>query len=162
MIPKPYVIAISVVLIAAAAGCAIMMMNHPSENENNPPDIDPSGYRLKITGPNGNVYADFADTTAARELIAALLKSPINVELEDYGSFEKVGDIGVKLTRSDKSTDTGPGDIVLYSGSKIVIFYGNNSWSYTRLAKVTDATSESMKSFLGEGDVSLQLSAETR
>ena len=162
MIPKPYVIVISVVLIAVAAGCVIMLMNHQTGNDSDPPDIDPSGYRLKITGPNGTVYADFADTTAARELIAALLKSPIDVKLEDYGDFEKVGDIGVKLTRSDKNTDTRPGDIVLYSGSKIVIFYGSNSWSYTSLAKVTDATSESMHSFLGNGDVSLQLSAETR
>ncbi len=161
--PKPFVIAMCVVLIAAAAGCAIMMiMNHQKGNDSDPPDIDPSGYRLKISGPNGTIYADFADTTAAKELIVTLLESPIDVELEDYGDFEKVGDIGVKLTRSDRSTNTGPGDIVLYSGSKIVIFYGSNSWSYTSLAKVADATSESMHSFLGNGDVSLQLSAETR
>ena len=110
--------------------------------------------------PNGTIYADFADTVAANELRNTLSKGTVSVNLHDYGSFEKVGEIGVKLTSSDTHTSTGPGDIVLYSGDQIVIFYGNNSWDYTRLAKVPDATNQSMHTFLGNGNVTLELSLQ--
>ena len=66
----------------------------------------------------------------------------------------------MKLTSSDTHTSTGPGDIVLYSGDQIVIFYGSNSWDYTRLAKVPDATNQSMHTFLGNGNVILELSLQ--
>ena len=46
----------------------------------------------------------------------------------------------------------GPGDIVLYNGKSVVIFYGSNSWDYTPLARIPDATADSMKAFLGNSD----------
>ncbi len=55
-----------------------------------------------------------------------------------YGGFEQVGEIGTSLPRNDVQTTTSAGDIVLYSGNQIVIFYGNNSWAYTRLGHITD------------------------
>lgn len=67
-------------------------------------------------------------------------ESPVVVELEDYSGFEKVGSLGRSLPRSDKQNTTKSGDIVLYSGSNIVIFCGSNSWSYTRLGKIDDLT----------------------
>ena len=125
-------------------------------------DADTDGYLLKISGPNGIVYADFASTNAAKGLIESLKESSINVDLQDYGSFEKVGDIGISLSRSDRDMDTGPGDIVLYNGKNVVIFYGSNSWDYTLLAKIPDATADSMKAFLGNGDISLEFSVEEK
>ena len=70
-----------------------------------------------------------------------------------YGGFEQVGSIGQALPRDDAQTTTSAGDIVLYSGSQIVVFYGSNSWSYTRLGRIVDKTSEELAALLGNGDV---------
>ena len=74
-----------------------------------------------------------------------------------YGGFEQVGPIGASLPRSDVQTVTEAGDIVLYAGNQIVIFYGSNSWSYTRLGRITDQTLD-LKELLGNGDVEITLS----
>ena len=63
-------------------------------------------------------------------------ESPITIGMSDYGGFEKVGSLGESLPTSDRQTTTEEGDIVLYSGNQIVIFYGTNSWRYTRLGHV--------------------------
>ena len=160
--------AVLAVAALAVAGAVMVTMNKNDSKDRSddaiiPPDVEPGtldGARLAIKGPNGTIYADFADTAAANELRNTLSKGTVSVNLHDYGSFEKVGEIGVKLTSSDTHTSTGPGDIVLYSGDQIVIFYGNNSWDYTRLAKVPDATNESMHTFLGNGNVILELSLQ--
>ena len=72
-----------------------------------------------------------------------------------YGGFEQVGSIGSKLPRNDKQTTTAAGDIVLYSGNQMVIFYGSNSWTYTRLGHITDKDAEEMAELLSNGDVTI-------
>ena len=81
---------------------------------------------------------------------------PLTVEMSMYGGFEQVGSIGREIISNDRPTNTEPGDIVLYSGDQIVIFYGNNSWSYTRLGHV-DLTRDDMAELLAHGDVSITL-----
>ena len=81
--------------------------------------------------------ATLADTTAAQEFAQML---PMAITLDDYGGFEKVGSLGKSLTTSNSQTTTAAGDIVLYNSSNIVMFYGSNSWSYTRLGKIDDLT----------------------
>ena len=73
------------------------------------------------------------DNAAAREFAEML---PLTVEMREYGGFEKVGSLGKNLTSSDRQTTTTAGDIVLYNSNQIVMFYGSNSWSYTRLGRV--------------------------
>ena len=160
MTPKQYILVIAVTVIALIAGC-VMMMDNP-KTDPVVPDVDPDEYVLKISGPGGTLYADLADTDAAKGLIDALEKSSLNVSLQDYGGFEKVGDLGIRLTRSDVDMDTGPGDIVLYNGKSIVMFYGSNSWDYTSLAKIPDTTADAMREFLGSGDITLNLSIAKR
>ena len=70
------------------------------------------------------------------------------------------GPIGTTLPRNDIQTTTQAGDIVLYSGNQIVVFYGSNSWAYTRLGHITDKTAEEMAALLGNGDVTITLSAD--
>jgi hypothetical protein len=91
---------------------------------------------------------------ALRELAA----EGLTVRMSMYGGFEQVGAIGQSLPREDRQTVTAPGDIVLYSGDQIVVFYGSNSWAYTRLGRITDQTPEQMKALLGNGDVTITLS----
>ena len=90
---------------------------------------------------------------ALRELL------PLTIDMSMYGGFEQVGRIGTSIVSSDRKTTTSYGDIVLYSGDQIVIFYGSNLWSYTRLGHV-DLTQEEMTALLGESDVTIKLAAD--
>ena len=108
---------------------------------------------------NGKVLkVKLEDNSATQKLLKKLEKSDITVDAEEYGGFEKVGDLGFSLPRSDKSITTSAGDLVLYDGDEISLFYSSNSWSYTRLGKVVSVTSKELKSILGSGDVTMVLS----
>ena len=83
---------------------------------------------------------------------------PLTVEMSMYGSFEQVGSIGQAIVSNDEQIKTEPGDIVLYSDDQIVIFYGKNSWAYTRLGHV-DLSQKEMEDLLAHGDVTITISA---
>jgi hypothetical protein len=100
-------------------------------------------------------WEDNASVDALTDLVDA---NPLTVEMSMYGGFEQVGSIGTSLPRNDKQTTTDAGDIVLYSGNQIVIFYGSNSWSYTRLGRITDKTAAEMTELLSRGDVTVTVS----
>ena len=99
-------------------------------------------------------WEDNASVDALKELCA---DGPLTVACSMYGGFEQVGSLGASMPRNDVPTVTEAGDIVLYSGNQIVVFYGSNSWSYTRLGRVTDRTAAEMADLLGNGDTSLTL-----
>lgn len=106
---------------------------------------------------NGKTFtAALEQNDAARELARLLAQEPMTIQMRNYGGFEKVGSLGQSLPASDVQTTTQPGDMVLYQGNQIVIFYGSNSWSYTRLGRVTDLTG--WDDALGSGDVSVTFS----
>ena len=104
--------------------------------------------------------ASLVDNAATRELVALLEKGPITVQMSDYGGFEKVGALPQSFTTSNSQITTVPGDIMLYQGNNLVIFYGSNSWSYTRLGKIDGATVAGLKEFLGTGSVSLKIALD--
>ena len=81
---------------------------------------------------------------------------PLTIQMSMYGGFEQVGSIGQSIVRDDVQTNTSFGDIVLYSGNQIVVFYGSNSWAYTRLGHV-DLSQQEMRALLGGGDVVITL-----
>ncbi len=95
---------------------------------------------------------------AADTLMEMMQENPITIQMSDYSGFEKVGSLGTGLPTSDRQTTTQSGDIVLYQGSQIVIFYGSNSWSYTRLGRIDDLAG--WKEALGHGDVEVTFSLE--
>ncbi len=92
------------------------------------------------------------------EALKELAAEGLTLKMSMYGGFEQVGPIGQDIPRNDTQTTTASGDIVLYSGDQLVVFYGSNSWSYTRLGKIVDKTSEEMRELLGNGDVTITLS----
>ena len=100
--------------------------------------------------------ADFADSVGAQGLAELLAQGPVTIQMRDYGGFEKVGALGQSLPSSNRQTTTQAGDIVLYQGDQIVLFYGSNAWSYTRLGRITDLSG--WQEALGPGDVSVTLS----
>ncbi len=112
---------------------------------------------IKITVGERSAFISLEDNEATAALTEKLQSAPIAVNMSDYGGFEKVGALGFGLPTSNEEITTAPGDVVLYQGNQIVIFYGSNSWSYTRLGKVTGLRSDGLKAFLGEGDVTVIL-----
>lgn len=83
---------------------------------------------------------------------------PIIIDMSMYGDFEQVGSIGQSIPRNDKQMTTSAGDIVLYSGNQLVVFYGSNSWAYTKLGHIENISAEEMKKRLGSGDVNVTIS----
>lgn len=114
--------------------------------------------KLKITVGDEELLATFEDNPSAEEFRDLLAQGPVTVEMDDYGGFEKVGPLGTTLTRSDKQITTQPGDVILYQGNQITIYYGTNTWSFTRLARIDDPTD--LREKLGEGTVSVTFSLE--
>ena len=115
---------------------------------------------IKITVSGKTLPVKIEDNEATRALVAALSEASITYEAHDYGSFEKVGPLGLTLPANNSQITTQPGDVILYSGNQIVLFYGNNTWSYTRLGKIQYESLDELKSFLkaGEGNISVTLS----
>lgn len=97
------------------------------------------------------------DNETVSELMEQAADSDITVQMSMYSDNEQVGPLGKDYTRDDKQTTTHNGDIVLYSGNQIVVFYGSNSWSYTRLGKM-DISQDEVNELLSNGDVELKLS----
>ena len=98
------------------------------------------------------------NNSATQEFIKELKKGNITVNASEYGGFEKVGDLGFSLPTNDENIGTAPGDIVLYQGDKISLFYGSHSWSYTKLGKIDNVDSNKLKEVLGSGNVTLEFS----
>ena len=119
-------------------------------------DDSTDSIKLKINDSTFNVKLE--DNSASKELLNTLKKGDIVVEAVDYGNFEKVGSLGFSLPTSDEQITTSPGDIVLYRGNQISLFYDSHSWSYTKLGKIQNVTSAELKDVLGSGDVKLTLS----
>lgn len=102
--------------------------------------------------------ASLLDNEAVDALVEMMKEAPVVIQMSDYAGFEKVGSLGTSLPTSNSQTTTQAGDIVLYQGNQIVIFYGSNSWSYTRLGHIDDFTG--WEEALGSGDVTVIFSME--
>lgn len=112
-----------------------------------------------IVNVNGqNFVADLEQNSAVDALVQMLKDGPITLQLSDYSGFEKVGSLGQNFPTDNRQITTYAGDIVLYQGNQIVVFYGSNSWSYTMLGHVE--TLAGWNEALGSGDVTLILSLE--
>ena len=115
---------------------------------------------IKITVSGKTLPVKIEDNEATKALVAALSEAYITYEAHDYGGFEKVGSLGRTLPSNNSQITTQPGDVILYSGNQIVLFYGSNTWSYTRIGKMQYGSLEELKSFLkaGAGRISVTIS----
>ena len=120
--------------------------------------IGDSSMTMMIDGTKVNV--EWEDNQAVKRLRDMAKDGDITIQMSMYGGFEQVGSIGQSLPRDDKQTTTRSGDIVLYSGNQMVVFYGSNSWSYTRLGHISDKNEAEMADLLSQGDVKITISAE--
>ena len=124
------------------------------------PETQPEEQSRELTlSINGQaVDARWEDNEAVSALKQAAGQSPLSISMSQYGGFEQVGSLGMTLPSNDEQITTSPGDIILYSGNQIVLFYGSNTWAYTRLGKITGKTQAELTGLLSNGDVTVTIS----
>ena len=125
-----------------------------SEPEAQMTDEEKTDMKLKIG--DAEVPVTWEENESVDALAALAAEGPLTIQLSMYGGFEQVGPIGQSIISDGQQTTTQAGDVVLYSGDQIVVFYGSNSWAYTRLGHV-DLSQKEMEDLLGNGDVMLTL-----
>ena len=112
---------------------------------------------LTMTIDGTAVSVDWEENEAVEALRALAAEAPLSIEMSGYGGFEQVGPIGARLPRNDAQTTTAAGDLVLYEGSQLVVFYGSNSWAYTRLGHIADKTPQELTALLARSGVTVTL-----
>ena len=108
---------------------------------------------MNITINNHTLRVALANNSSADALRELLADGPLTVQMHDYGSFEKVGPLGHTLPTNDEPITTEPGDVILYQGNQITIYYDVNHWNFTRLGRVEDVSADELREILGNGNV---------
>lgn len=125
----------------------------PSQELTEEKPSEESMLHLLIDGEEVTVaWEDNEAVDALKELVKS---DPLIINMSMYGGFEQVGAIGTGLPKNDAQMTTSAGDIVLYAGNQIVVFYGSNSWAYTKLGHITNKSAPELESLLGNGDVTI-------
>ena len=90
-------------------------------------------HSLKLLIDDKELNVTWEDNDSVKSLKQIL---PLTIRMHEFGGFEQTGSIGQSIVRNDSQIDVVPGDIVLYGGSAISVFYSTSSWSYTRLGHI--------------------------
>ena len=124
--------------------------DQPEYEEEQPQEVQSGDRQMTIGGTPVSVA--WEDNDAVQSLKELCRNKPLTIYMSMYGGFEQVGSIGTSLSQNDVQTTTSAGDIVLYSGNQMVVFYGSNTWAYTRLGHITDQSADEMTNLLSNGD----------
>lgn len=116
--------------------------------------------KINIQVNGKTMKATLVDNSSTAALVELLRQGPLTYSARDYGNFEKVGHIGHNLPRNDEYISTVPGDIILYQGSNICIYYDTNEWDFTRLGRIDNLSPDEIRSILGTGDCTITLSLD--
>lgn len=120
--------------------------------QTNSPIEDEEEITVMYLSVNGNkLEVTLAQNTAVTALVNLLKQGDITYMADDYGGFEKVGSLGHTLPTENSQITAEAGDVILYQGNQIVLFYGSNSWSYTRLGKINGYSASELRTLLGAG-----------
>ncbi len=116
--------------------------------------------KINITSDSGNqiLTATLDNNSSAKAFYEELKKNPITVKMHDYGNFEKVGTLPKSFPRNDTQITTTAGDIILYQGNQITIYYDVNTWNFTKLGKINGISQNELKSILGKGNITAKFS----
>lgn len=150
-----YMILAAMMVILPACGSESAENREPAAET----DIKEDG-TMKITVGSTTFTATLADNSSAEALKELLAEGPLTINMSDYAGMEKVGSIGTTLPRNDEQITTGAGDIILYQGNSITIYYDTNAWSLTRIGKIDNVTQAELLEALGDGDVTVTFSLE--
>ncbi|XOQ52195.1 MAG: Cyclophil-like2 domain-containing protein [Succiniclasticum sp.] len=114
---------------------------------------------IKMTVNGTTLTAALVDNSSTKALKELLANGPITVKMHDYGNMEKVGSLGRSLPTNDEQITTEAGDLILYQGNQLVIYYAPNTWDFTRLGKIKGVTASELRKILGSGNVTVTLTA---
>ena len=121
--------------------------------------------KLYLTINGTTMAATLVDNSSTQALVAALQVADIVYEAHDYGNFEKVGPLGQSFPQNNEDITTTAGDLILYQGSNLCIYYATNTWDFTRIGHIDGATSDNIRAFVnasgGNVTVTLSLTAPT-
>ena len=115
---------------------------------------------LGLTIGDTKVDVTWEQNASVEALKAAAAKGSVTVDAHRYGGFEQVGPLGMTLPSEDAQVQAAPGDIVLYQGDHISIFYGQNSWAYTRLGHITNLSAQELEALLGSNDQTITIAID--
>ena len=115
---------------------------------------------LHIQAGESEFTATWADNSSVDALKELLAEGPLTLTMSDYAQMEKGADLGVRLPQNNQQMNTTAGDIILYQGRTLVIYYDQNSWSLTPIAKIEGVDAEKLRAALGDGDVTVTFSLE--
>ena len=116
--------------------------------------------KLKIHVNDTTFTATLEENSSAKAFAEFLAQGDMTLDMHDYGSFEKVADLPRSFPRNDTQIDTDAGDIILYQGNSITIYYDKNSWNFTRLARIDNVNKKRLQQILGKGNVKATFSVE--
>ena len=116
--------------------------------------------KLKIHVNDTTFTATLEENSSAKAFAEFLAQGDMTLDMHDYGSFEKVADLPRSFPRNDTQIDTDAGDIILYQGNSITIYYDKNSWNFTRLAHIDNVNKKRLQQILGKGNVKATFSVE--
>lgn len=132
-----------------------VLIDTPVETENK--ELEESNMMNLQIGEQ-TLTAELAGNTSAQAFAELLREGPVTVQMHDYGNFEKVGPLPTSLPENNEKITTEPGDIILYQGNSITVYYDENTWNFTRLGKVQEVTGQELREILGAGDVEITFS----
>lgn len=124
------------------------------------PETEDSMNIMILTVDGTELTVSWEDNQAVAELAEYVQENDILVNTSRYGGFEQVGSLPQSFSSSDRQMTTSPGDIVLYTGDQMVLFYGSNSWSYTKLGHIEGLTRQELTDPLGKDSVEVRLTAD--
>ena len=149
-----YIVAI---LLLSACSSDAASSTKPSQPESDKGTVP---MKLKIHVNDTTFTATLADNSSATALKELLQKGDLTLDMEDFSNFEKVADLPTTLPRNDTQIDTDAGDLILYLGKRIVIYYDKNSWNFTRLGKIDNVDKKRLKQILGDGNATVTFSVK--
>ena len=126
-----------------------------AEGAISPKPAQPQALILTIDGTPFEVQWESNQTVD--EFAAYSQNEIIVVNASRYGGFEQVGSLPQSFSRNDEQTTTEPGDIVLHSGDQLVVFFGSNSWSYTRLGHIEGLSTDELTALLDKDTTVIEI-----
>ena len=165
---KIHILYIVVLLLFAACSADAASSVKPTQPEAQTPKSSASTstkmgeapVKLKIHVNDTTFTATLEENSSAKAFAEFLAQGDMTLDMRDYGSFEKVADLPRSFPRNDKQIDTDAGDIILYQGNSITIYYDKNSWNFTRLARIDNVNKKRLQQILGKGNVKATFSVE--
>lgn len=153
------IIVLSCLILLFVICIVLVLKNIKTEDNKNSDNMQmEENMKLYIKIDNKILTVALENNSSVNELVEKLKQEDITMEMSDYANFEKVGSIGFSLPRNDKNITTMPGDIILYQGNQITIYYDTNTWNFTKLGKIENITQKELKEILGNGDVTVTFS----